>query len=1381
MGNAAPDIQFRHITIDDGLSQNAIFAILQDQKGFMWFGTGDGLNRYDGYDFTVYRYDPLDSTSLSGNHITTVFEDHLGRMWIGTLDAGLNLFHRGTDSFLRFSLPSQLTQTPIARQITAIAEDSSGNIWIGTERNGLFCIAAQDSLSPPGPNPRQFFHIAGAANSLSSNSIRALFVDSRGSLWIGTDKRLDKLNTEMDPAAFEHYIIAVKNPGAPVSPADSGIASIYEDNRGRFWLGTAGGIGRLNRSDGSLTFYPHPYEVFRRGRGEITSMVEDSDGKLWLATPGQLMRFDPEKTTYDYFRHDPFDNKSISYNGVSSLFRDRSDILWFGTPGAGLNLYDLKAGRFSTLVEKPNSSSRISGFSVQSVFVDNTGIVWISTDLLYRWDRKTGKLKSFESSSNRPDDFGNTAVFSILQTAGGEMWCATAEGLYCYHPGSGKIRLYKFNPADTAGLRQKGVFAVFEDRNKTIWIASKNYLSRLDDAENGRFRHFRYNPAPPQNRIVRPVIYQDGTGLFWMGTTDGLLRFDPVTGSFNAYRDNPSQPSSLGSNSVKSICPDPAQPDRFLWLGTDGGGLNRFDVQTKTFTHFTEKNGLPGNVVNGILPDNAGNLWMSTNKGLSRFNSGTGKFKNYDVWDGLQSNEFNTGACFRSTNGEMFFGGIKGLNYFYPEKVKANPHIPEIAITGFKLRNHRVSYQTKPILLKKDISATDHLVLSYRDDVITFEFAALDFTAPEKNQYAYKLENFDPDWIKTDGDRSATYTHLPPGDYIFRVKGSNNDGVWNELGTSLSLTVTPPWWGTWWAYALYVMAILIALYGIRRYELNRIRLKNSLRIGQIEADKLKELDRLRTRFFANISHEFRTPLTLILGQIDNVISSNIGTKEKGKLQIAMHNSRRLLELINQLLDLSKLEAGSLQLKAECHNLVSFASGLFYSFESLAGQKKISLHFHTQQSEIAVLFEPDKMEKVFYNLISNAVKFTPAGGNVTMSINLPPAPPPFSREERLTPEMRPGAMLEIRVRDSGIGIPADQLPHIFDRFYQADSSHSRHQEGTGIGLALTKELVELHQGRIEVRSEEGTGTEFIIYLPMSEVPLEKKDERKISSKYSEQGFLRSGNPALVNNQQPEPAMQMAAGNRREIILILEDNPDVRAYISEQLENDYRIIEAANGDEGIQQAQIYIPDLIITDVMMPQIDGYEFCRQIRQDEKTSHIPIIMLTAKAALDDRIEGLETGVDAYLTKPFSAKELQVRVRNLILQRAQLRNRFSKVPIIKPSDISGTSVDQNFLQKVLNMVNDNLAEEGFSIDKLADKMNMSVSQLNRKLHALIGQAPGQLVRSMRLQRAADLLKQNTGTVAEICYRLGFSDQANFSRAFKKQFGMAPSEFRRAGK
>lgn len=1352
---------FRHLTINDGLSQNAVFAILRDSRGFMWFGTKDGLNRYDGYSFVVYQHYPFDSTTISANFVTELFEDSRGFIWVGTLNGGLNFYDRNSENFHRIRYTSLTDKTYGISEIKSIAEDKSGNIWIGTKSDGLV------KLSFTGKNlfqldVKQYLPDQSKLNSLSSSSISAIQFDSKGILWIGTENGLNEFDSHTE--MFTHYKIQTRNPKAPASPHDGNVNSIYESNNGDFWLGTLSGLVKFDRNEKSYKLYPHHFEVYRYGWGNIIKIVEDNLGKLWLATPGELMCFDPYNNSYSYYKNDPFNLQSLSFNSISSLYFDNTNILWIGTAGMGINIYDVKSNRFSTLTRKKDVNSRIAGFSIRSILEENENILWISADVLYRWNRKTNELRSYETSSNKLNSFGNTGVWSMIKSHDGKIWAATTEGIYRYNPLTKEVRQYKFDPMNENGLPQKEVYAVFEDINQIIWVATMNFLSRLTDVDKGIFQHFRYQTEWITNNEIKPIIHQDFQGDLWLGTKDGLKKFNPSIKKFISYTNDPSKPNSLSNNSIKSICDDPIQPNKYLWIGTAGGGLNRFDFEKESFIHFTEAQGLPNNVVYGILPEENGNLWLSTNKGLSRFSLHDFTFRNFDVRDGLQSNEFNSGAYFRSTSGEMFFGGINGLSYFQPNNVQDNPNKPKVMLTNFKIHDKTISVKDNNSILTKSICETDRIFLSHDQDVITFEFSAMDYSASEKNQYAYKLENFNREWIYSGSTRTATYTNLSPGEYKFRVKASNNDGVWDDKGISIDLIINPPWWRTWWAYSMYFILFISGLYFIRRYEMNRLHWKNQLKLEKVETDALRKLDQLKSQFFANISHEFRTPLTLILGQVESVMSSNIELKEKGKLQVANRNARRLLSLINQLLDLSKLESGNMELKSEQHNIISFLKSLFYSFESLAEAQKIKLKFESELSSIPVVFDPDKMEKIIYNLVSNAFKFTAAGGEIKIKVLIIES-----------------SKVEVNVSDTGNGIPEDRLPHIFNRFYQVDNSITREHEGTGIGLALTKELVELHRGSITVNSKVGEGTEFIIQLPLGDLKIEKENLVEFSSEEFPPKFAH-GELLIEDSNNSESydsnGINQSLEENKEIILIAEDNFDVRQYVREQLESDFKIIEAKDGEAGLILAKNEIPDLIITDVMMPKLDGYTFTKLIRNNDKTSHIPVIMLTAKAALDDKIEGLETGVDSYLTKPFNSKELKATVRNLIYQRKQLRKQFSTATIIKPSEISANSIDQQFLNKAVEIVEANFENEKFEVANLANQLNMSVSQLNRKLNALINQPAGQLIRSLKLQRAADLLKQNSSTIAEICYRLGFSDQAYFSRAFKKQFGLSPSYFKK---
>ncbi len=1334
--------RFRHLTIDHGLSQSAVYSLLQDRQGFVWIGTKDGLNRYDGYEFTIYRKVAADSASLSNNYVTALFEDRRGFLWVGTLEGGVNRLDRASGHFQRYLHSPPLPGSISGNHITAIAEDNSGSLWIGTS-HGLNRLPAEEAERPQ-PRFERFFHDPQNPRTLSDDFVESLLVDTQGHLWVGTSHGLNRLAAPGSlpaPMFARYFLEGSRESGSK----ENGVPALYQSRDGAIWAGSVSGLNRLQTKSNAFQSFPHHFRTYRRGWGTILDIAEDERGRLWLATPDELMIFDPAQQRYRSIHREKLNPQSLNSNNLTRLLRDRSGVLWIGTNGYGLNLYDPKAEAFFTYRRPQDFTSRIDRFSITALMEDRQGNLWIGADVLYRWNRRTGELKSFETDSDHPQDFGNTGSWSLLQDASGFIWLAGFEGVYRYDPTSGSARRFGLDN----GLKEKMAFRVYLDRANRIWVATENYFSRYDGRAD-RFTHYRYRENPASRFVSTTAVYQDSSGLFWLATDDGLARFDPQTERLRYFRNVPGDSSSLSNNVVLSITPDPRLP-RVLWLGTAGGGLNRFDSARLLFEHFTQRDGLPNNVVYAALPDDAGNLWLSTNKGLSRFTPATGVCRNFDVSDGLQSNEFNTGAYFKSRSGEMFFGGIKGLTYFYPKQIADNPHIPNVAITGMRVFNRQITPETDPQILSTVITRARKINLSYRQNVMTFEFAALDFSAPTRNQYAYRMLGFNEDWIPVGTARTATYTNLPPGDYVFQVKGSNNHGVWNEQGATLAIHITPPPWKTWWAYSLYGLVAFGLLYGLRRYEMNRLRLKDRLRLERVGAEKLRELDQLKSRFFANISHEFRSPLTLIVGPLQQMMERLPDEESQRMLGMMQRNARRLLRLINQLLDLSKLDAGKMELYLCQGDLVAFLRGLLTSYEALAETKKINVRFTTERESFIMLFDHEKLENIFHNLLANAFKFTPEGGAVDLSVAFPEGGP------------HPAAVV-VTVADTGAGIPARHLAHVFDRFFQGDEVGGE-KGGSGVGLALVKELVELQRGEISVQSRVREGTTFTVTLPVesAEVVLTEGMEKEA--------------PADLDWQTPgQIAADREDGNENGgIVLVIEDNPDMRAFIRTVLCKDYEVIEAGDGREGVEKAAEAIPDLIVSDLMLPKVDGYEMCRLLKNDQKTSHIPLILLTARAAAEDKLTGLRAGADDYLIKPFRSDELLARVHNLIAVRKKLIASLGKRALLSPSELAVTPVDRVFLEKVREAIEREMGDETFGVETLCAQMAMSERQFRRKLKALTGQAPNQVIRSMRLQRARHLLQQNAATIAEISFIVGFGSPAYFTKSFREEFGVLPSE------
>ncbi|MBK8944411.1 MAG: response regulator [Ignavibacteriae bacterium] len=1138
------------------------------------------------------------------------------------------------------------------------------------------------------------------------------------------------------------------------------------------------GIGLQKIIGNSVKFIPDGESFASIG---VYDMIPFNDKILITTNTNGLFLYSGYNFTKFKTEADQFLFKNKIYNACK-LFNENIAI---ATQRGGIIIID-KNGKF---IQNINSKNGLKTDIVYDVFPDKQGSLWLAmTDGIARIEidspfkilpiEKTGKnyfssIYRFKNKIYATNSFGllhydeTTLTFKTFKgitssgynffSFGNSLFVLTMDGISKVNDDNTIEKLFDL----TASVGCKS------NIDTNIFYVNHREGINILKYKNGRFQLLIKLPQVP---FEIANIIEDENGSLWLTTYyQGAIQisckdtylFDAVDSTkinIDYYDNNKELPGNLAS--ILLI-------DEKPFFATDKGFFN-FDEKTKSFNPdsilgaaFTNSTHL----IKFYEEDINHNFWIlaKTEDGL-KFGKAIKQNSNNYLW--TPSPEFQRLDLSRiftiysdynpiEEKEILWISSDEGLIQYSP---KNNRFLKDKFATF--IRNVIVNHDSLVHAGTKNKKTSKKNIFSFRNNDLVFQFTSTSFDKPEQNEYQFLLEGYEKNWSEWSNENIKEYTNLSSGDYTFRVKSKN---IYGKIGTedSYIFSILPPWYLTWWSYLIYAFIFLGILFLIRNYELKRIRKKHSLELELAAFEKLKELDQLKSYFFANISHEFRTPLTLVLGQIESVLSSNIETKEKGKLHVANRNARRLLDLINQLLDLSKIEAGSMKLEAKQHNIVSFLKSLFYSFESIAETHKISLKFKSDLENIPVIFDPDRMEKVFYNFISNSIKFTKSGGEVSVSLSL-----------------RGNSLVLIKIKDNGKGISKKHLPHIFDRFYQVEGSNTREFEGTGIGLALANELILLHNGKINVESEENYWTEFTIELPIGDLNLKKEQLVDFSTKFINQNdieILKEGKVEIINSQ-----MENISQNKNsEIILIVDDNSDVRSYIKEQIENEYKIFEASNGEEGIKKAEAEIPDLIITDVMMPKIDGYQFCKKIRSNDKTSHIPIIMLTAKAALDDKIEGLETGIDAYLTKPFSAKELIVRVKNLIYQRKQLRKKFSKSTILKPSEITEISVDQKFLENVLKFIESNFKNENFTIEDIASKVNMSISQLNRKLNALIDQPAGQLIRSLRLQRAADLLKHNVGNVAEICYMVGFSDQAYFSRSFKKQFGFSPSEYKKS--
>ena len=1400
-------LSFEHITTEQGLSQNSVNCIFQDRTGFLWIGTQDGLHKYDGYRFTVYRHDPDDPNGLSNNLVHAIYEDQAGMLWVGTDGGGLNRFDRATETFTHFTNDPGNTASLSSDQVTSIYEDRTGMLWVGT-RDGLNRFDRETASFAP--FTRDFDH---PDNPPVSNNItvRSIYEDDAGVLWIGSEigglYRLDRRAGTIK--------VYRNDPDDPNNLGSNHVTSIHEDHRGTLWIGTTdAGLKAFDRATETVTHYRHdPRDASSLSNDYVQSVYEDRAGVLWVGTEGGgLNRFDRATGAFAHYTHRRDDPRSLSSNRVTSIYEDRSGVLWIGTYGGGLNKYHRGRGRFALYRHDPNDANSLNDYSVHSIFEDRAGVLWVGTwhGGLTRFDRAANRFTHYVEGI---DSLWHYSVRSIYEDAQGVLWIGTG-GLGLYQFDRARAAFTPYLPAAEDTRPWRSIWRIYEDHEGTLWIGANRGLARIDPATNRitRYGHDPENSNNPRNLSHNQVraIGEDRSGALWVGTRDGLNRFDRETETFVRYRHVPGDPGSLSDNDILSIYADKAGT---LWIGTQRGlnklvaGPGQTPDAPAVFRQYGIADGLPNAVIYGILEDDDGRLWLSTNQGLSQFDPETETFRNYDVSDGLQSQEFNRRAYHKSRRGELFFGGINGLNAFFPDSIRLNLHVPPVVITAVRKLDETVALGT---------AGVPEITLSYADKYLSFEYAALDYANPSKHQYAYMLEGFDDDWIEAGTRRLVTYTNLDPGDYVFRVKGSNNDGIWNEEGASLRITIHPPWWRTGWAYAVYALLLIAGIVTAARLQRAQVikkerertfLLEKELRTDAAEAwanylqadnerkelelekakeletayqalekqaHQLEELDRTKSRFFANISHEFRTPLTLTLGPLENILGGAYGAVEKpvrAQLALMRRSARHLLRLINQLLDLSKLEAGRMPLHARHGNVVPFLKGIVHAFSSYAERKQLALQFGAAIKDIHFSFDADKLEKVVANLLSNAIKFTPSPGTVRVTVSTLPA----SDDD--------AGWVEIRVKDSGVGIPEEQHTAIFDRFHQVDDSPTRVQGGTGIGLALTKELVELHGGTIRVESEVGFGSAFIVRIPFSgekgilEGGAEdiEEGETKIVDWVDERGWEMEEEAGHVaaGTDESEPSTMID----KPMVLIVEDHADVRTYVRGCLDATYRVAEAEDGVAGLEKARALMPDLIITDVMMPRMDGHTFCRHVKSDKALNHIPVIMLTAKASEESKIEGLLARVDDYLYKPFNAQELLARVANLIAVRRLLQERYRRELLLQAREVSVHSEDDRFISEARSVVEKHI-DEVLDIDTFAQEMHFEKRQLQRKLKDLTGQTPTEFILTIRLSRAKQLLDAQAGSVSHVAYDVGFNSPSYFTKRFRERFGITPSEYAR---
>lgn len=1354
---------FTRIDINHGLSNNQIHCILKDSKGFMWFGTNSGLNRYDGYSFKIFKNTPSDSFSLTDNRIAGLFEDNFGKIWV-ILNESFNVYDPVTE---RFSQESEIFHKDAGipvEKITNVQKDKDGNIWFISDQSLLFMY------SPLSDSILYFKHIPGNERSIQADEITSIASDSKSDIWmIGSHGILEKIDHNTHDVVYRsEYLYEDYSEWTDLR--------LFIDKDDDLWIySTSSADGAFFFDCKKMKFIHFLQKSAKHSISNdiVNAILQDNKGTIWIGTDhGGINLIDKKNFSVQVILNDPDDIRSISQNSITALYNDNEGIVWVGTFKKGVCYYHKNLFKFALFRHKPNAPNSLPYNDINCFQEDEKGNLWIGTNgegLIY-YDRGENTFSQFKHNPENPRSLSNDVIVSMLYDSQHTLWLGTFYGgLNQYIPPD--FIHYRHNSENPSSIANDLIWDLIEDSKNNIWIGTLGAGLDLLHKEEGTFYHYRDGePNSVHSGFILSII-EDRNGNIWLGTAHGIDFYDTRANRFIHYYNDPSDTSSLSSNSVVELLEDKRGD---IWIATPGG-LNVFNTKTKTFVRFSMEDGLPDNNILSLAEDNSGNIWMGTGNGISNlkvnYDSLTGRCKydiiNYSESDGLQGKEFNFSAALKTRKGELIFGGPDGFNMFHPEKLTRNNVPPVVVFTNFQILNKNIEIGEKVngrVIFDQSLSTTREVSLKHFENVITIEFAALNYIHPEENEYAYMLEGFNKIWMKTNSfNRKATYTNLDPGEYTFFVRASNNDGVWNNAGTALKIIVLPPFWKTKAAILFYILLLLGALFTLRKLVLVRERIKFKNEQEKKESQRRHELDLLKIRFFTNVSHEFRTPLSLIITPLEKMLKQGSKNDQHPQLQMIHRNAKRLLNLVNQLLDFRRMEVQKINLKPSYGNIVEFINEIFQSFNDLSEKKNIKFEFNSTCEEFYTYFDKDKLEKIIFNLLSNAFKFTPEGGHVEIDLgienNLNPKEPGQSDKGNIT----------IQVKDTGIGIRKSKIDKIFDRFFQSEEDGSLVNYGSGIGLSLTKEFVQLHKGKIYVESEPGEGSTFKIVLPI------------LSDPAGESSHTHASYEKLDEHLKYEEETQSSGKSNKALVLLVEDNDDFRFYLKDNLSNKYSIIEAANGKEGLKQAIANLPDLIVSDIMMPEMDGLELCQQLKNEITTSHIPVILLTARMSEQKRTEGYETGADEYITKPFSFEILESRMKNLILQRERIKNSFQKHFKIEPGEIGITSLDEKLIKKALEEVEKNMSNPEFSVEKLSRELGMSRVHLYKKLTALTGKTPIEFIRIMRLKRAAQYLEKSQLTVSEVAYEVGFNDPRYFSRYFKSEFGILPSQYANSGK
>ena len=1345
---------FSTLNLNNGLSQLSVLDICQDTKGYIWFATRNGLNKYDGEHFTVYKHSNYDSNSLTDNHITKLLPDGIrGGLWVGT-NNGLNYINQKTNVITRYQI-GDYPGLP-SNSILSFCLNETGRLWVGTRLGLCYWIPENQS-----------FETVTFNGLLKDEPITSLYTDKQGVLYIGTHHKgllvcdqklniLQRLHKDSKPAL-----------------SDNAISCIFEDSHRQLWIGTdMKGLNKWSADRKTIS----PFLQHNSGLTDnYIRCIQEQNRQLIIVTFDGLSILNLANDSITKYNKFEANHNNLSHFSVRSLHIDRAGTLWVGTYSGGVNYYNPLNNRF--VFYHPLEESQQKLYNIFGPMVYSSQSLWIGTEGggLLQFDPVTKEYANY-LLEERPVGMYNKNIIKSLIVKGDYIWCGTNNGgLYRFH-----IPTKHFSLIHQFPQKNLGIYTIYQDENENIWLGTTSRQGLVKITKDQKV--ISEFPVGSQQETIsfssiraflplREHVYLIGTRSF------GLYEYDAEKRTLIHYSTEEKEASKkLGNNYITSIL---KKKNGEIWIGTFGAGLYQYQEGKGIVRHIGAEDGLANEEVYSLIEYNQ-NIWASIDNGIAEINTRTGQIYAYDCFAGLETLEFTPQGGICLSNGEVYFSGSNGFLSFTPRSLIKNNRMPPVVLSQLTINNKVIQPGDPSHILESNPDDTETITLTYNQNNFSIAYCALNYILHEQNQYAYKLVGHDKEWNYVGSRKEAFYTNIAPGKYTFHVIASNNDGIWNQKGKTLEIVILSPWWKTFWAYGIYTLLTIGILYTIGYYMRSKHKLELNLQMRQMEKQRMEEFHQTKFRLFTNFSHELRTPLTLIISPIDELVrQAEVPPFIKNKLELVLKNARRLLLLVNQLMDLQKNQNGSLTLHLTSSDLNAFLLEIYYTFKQIAESKQIAFRYEAPEGELLVNFDQSLLEKAVFNLLSNAFKFTPQGETVCLKLIVVSGKEVLQQQYEKTITEDPAFRITsdseqyyiIQVADTGKGIPETARAHVFDAFYQVNNNQNINDNvnGTGIGLSLTQSIVHLHHGGISVEANSPKGSIFTMILPDKEhlQQAEKGEPHHLTEGEGEEKSF------IIQREEEGGSLPFIEGKT---ILLVEDNEDIRNYVKEHLEQYYRVLEAENGAKAFDIVLQEFPDLVVTDIMMPGVDGLELCSMIKNDLQTGHIPVILLTARTMVMHVKEGFLSGADDYIVKPFNVDVLLVRIYNLLLQRDKLKTLYGKNFSLQSMGIETASTDDKFMQKLFEIIKKHLANPDLKVDFICDEMGFSRSNFYRKIKAVTDLSLNDLIRHKRLEVAAQLLKEADMNVTEVSIATGFSTLAYFTKCFKTAYGVSPTEF-----